>query len=519
MRWSIRALLAALPLLLGVGEGTALPHNVLLSRLRTEPVVAIDPTNPSVVVAGANTNYIAQRNGTFPVPYFTSHDGGTSFSAGTLPMPQPYTTGADASIAIAGDGTVFYSYLAESPTYCSNGPGAVLLAHSIDHGVSFRGPVVVDSNPADDRPTLVVESAPSQASHLFVTWTRSYQGHSEIWLARSVDAGAAFSPAIMVYSSSLDNFGAEPVIGPHEHVYVFWLSHPDIATTAIGPAQVLVSASSDDGAHFGPVHGAGRSFVALPELGQQGALRDLTTLAAAAAPSGALYVAHAAERDRHPDGSVDADIWLARSLDEGTTWSESERVNDVRSGDRFMPALTVLGDGTIGVAFYDRRAGPGELDVDAVRVSFVGGFEATRNVRVNDAPSPVADITYFRGDQTRGDSCFPSGRFFGDYIGSASDGTMLGVAWAGARPQQKNETDLWYARVALPAVSLHLQRAPSRQTPPAYGSLLSWLGGIGGHMPVGEPSGMQVLLLSMLFLLPTLTVATALRSLRESSGR
>jgi hypothetical protein len=517
MQRLILGVLTALPLLLGAGNTPPQAPKVLLSRLRTEPVVAIDPVNPSVVVAGANTDYIAQPNGTFPVPYFTSHDRGRSFHAGTLPMPAPYTTWADASVAIARDGTVFYSYLAESPSYCSDGPGAILLAHSIDHGASFRGPVVVDSNPADDRPTLTVESITGKPSHLFLAWTRSYQDRNEIWFARSLDGGATFGPPNMVYSSPSANFGAQPVVGPAGHVYVFWLGHPNVAPAAVGPAQVLLAASQDDGARFSPVRGAGKSFTTLPQLGQPGSLRDLTTMSAAADSSGALYVAYATVRDRHANGSVDADIWLTRSLDHGTTWSAPERVNDVQRGDRFMPALSVLGDGTVGVAFYDRRSDPGELDVYAARVSFGRGVKATPNVRVNSAPSPVADISFFH----KGNSCFPNGRFFGDYIGTAADGTMLGVVWADTELQRKNETDLWFARVALPfpvhrtRLSHHTSRVGGGITLAARTqSLLRWFAGIARHVPVRDLSRVQLVLLGVFLLLPVLAVVTALSSLR-----
>jgi hypothetical protein len=525
MRHRIFVLLAALPLLLGAGGTVARQHNVLVSHYRTEPVVAVDPADPSVVVAGANTDYVRQSNGTFPVPYFASHDGGGTFSVGTLPMPTPYTTGADPSLAIAQDGTVFYSFLAESPTYCSNGPGAIVVVHSIDRGVSFRGPVIIDSNPADDRPTLAVENVPGKPSHLFISWTRSYQDRNEIWFARSVDGGATFSPAAMLYSSASINFGAEPVVGPHGRLAVSWLSSTNVAATAVASAQVLLAASTDDGMHFGPVRGAGHGFTTLPQLTQPGSLRDLTTVSAAADPSGALYVAYAAVRDRHADGSVDADIWLTRSLDNGIAWSVPARVSDVLSGDRFMPAMSVLGDGALGVAFYDRRNGPKELDVYAVHVSFTHGFKATPNVQVNNSPSPISNISDFRA----GNSCLPNGRFFGDYIGTAADGTALGVVWTDTQPQQKKETDLWFARVALPSLAPPVVRLRQQPALP-HQSLLSrsWNKLTSGprsafswfarHTPMGDLSGFHLFLFCIILLVPVLTVLTAVLSIREAAS-
>jgi hypothetical protein len=514
MRRCLLACLASLPFLLAAGEsaladGPPRPHNVLVSHLRTEPVVAIDPTDPSIIVAGANTDYIRQPDGTFPVPFFTSHDGGGSFNVGTLPMPSPYVTGADTSVAIARDGTVFYSYLAESPTYCSGGPGAILLAHSIDLGVSFKGPVIVDSNPVDDRPTMTIESVPNQPSHVFVSWTRDFLVRTEIWFARSVDGGATFSPATMLYSSNSVNFGAQPVFGPDGRLYVFWLNSANAAPADPAPGRVLLAISSDDGAHFDSARTAGRRFSTLPQLGQPGGLRDLSTFAAAASSSGSLYLSYAAVRVRHRDGSAGADILVTRSRDFGMSWSKPKRVNDFLNGDRFMPAMSVLGDGSLGIAYYDRRAGSGELDLYAARVSFGRGFRASPNVRVNNAPSPTRNVRYIPD----GNSCLPSGRFFGDYIGTAPSGTALDVVWTDSQPQQKDETDMWFARVVLPAAGYHVATSS-----PSSSGFIAWLASIGDHLPTRGMSGTQLVMLCMFLLLPGLSVATCLMSLRRSGS-
>jgi hypothetical protein len=448
MRVWFLLVLATLPLMLGASGAQPSVHEVLLARGRTEPAVAIDRVDPLFVVAGANTDYGAPVGQTFPVPFFASHDGGRSFNSGLMPLVPPYTTAADSSVAIDPSGTAFYAYLAESPTYCSQGPAAILLSHSRDRGISFLPPTVVDSQPNDDRPTLAAESFPGHFSHLFVAWDRSYPDHSEVWIARSVDGGATFNSATKLYSSAQNNFAASPLIGPHGRVYVVWLRYSNAPVKAPAQAQVLVTASADDGVHFGPVRGAGPGFATLPQLAEPGGLRDLTVPAAVVSPAGAVYVAYAAVSARHQDGSVDADILLRRSRDQGNTWSAPERINDVGRADRFMPALSVLADGSLGIAFYDRRASAGELDVYAARASYAHGFEVTANVKVNSAPSPVSDIAYFK----QGRTCFPSGRFFGDYIGTAADRGALAVVWADTQLHQPNETDVWFARVTLPSV-------------------------------------------------------------------
>lgn len=447
MRLVVTALvmLVFLPLPARAGRAAASPTDVLLARNRTEPVVAVDPQHPNIVVAGSNTNYSAPIGGAFPTAYFASTDGGRSFIRGNVPLSRPYTTGADPSIAIAGDGTVFFSYLAETPSVCTEGGGAaVTVTHSIDHGRSFRAPVVVDANAVDDKPNLAVESLPGRPSHLFAVWTRWHSHSSAIWLSRSLNGGATFSRPTMLHSSRLDNYGAVPVVGPGGHIYVFWSLFPDTGSGRVVRTRVVMRASADDGSSFLPMRTVS-TFPAVPRITQPGSLRNLTMPAATADRHGHVFVAWSQATNRTGSG-VDADIKIVRSTDQGRTWSHSTRVNDVRAGDRFMPAVAPFSDGSVGIAFYDRRRTLAGLDVYGALISYRGGAHVARNVRLNQRSSPISDIFYIRP----GSTCFSPGRFFGDYIGvAASPHHTLSAVWADTQLHIYNETDLWFARLCL----------------------------------------------------------------------
>jgi hypothetical protein len=112
-----------------------------------------------------------------------------------------------------------------------------------------------------------------------------------------------------------------------------------------------------------------------------------------------------------------------------------------------MPSISALPNGSVGIAFYDRRGGPVNLDVYAVHVSFAGGFHRGANVRVNRGSSPISDLHYI----APGSTCLASGRFFGDYIGTAAaPDNSLCVAWTDTQFHVYQETDLWLARVYFP---------------------------------------------------------------------
>jgi hypothetical protein len=222
---------------------------------------------------------------------------------------------------------------------------------------------------------------------------------------------------------------------------------PEGSLDATSRTEIFMADSRDDGAHFTAARRVVGPFWAIPRTAEPGSLRDLTEPAAAVAGNGAIFLAWASASRDHGHGVVDANINLIRSRDGGAHWSAPRRVNDVTRGDRFMPAISALSDGSIGLAFYDRRDGSWNLGVYAVHVSFLHGFHASRNVRVSSGTSPISDIYYY----PPGSNCFAPGRFFGDYIGTSAAGTStMCVVWADTQLHVSSETDVWFAKVSLP---------------------------------------------------------------------
>jgi hypothetical protein len=294
---------------------------------------------------------------------------------------------------------------------------------------------------------MAVESVPGAHAHLFVVWTRWHNSGSDIWFARSLDGGQTFSRPIMLYTSRLDNFGPTPVVGPNHRVYIFWSEFPETALSSAPPTRILMRVSSDDGSAFGATRTPVRTFTSIPRMTEPGSLRNLTMPAAGVAKDGTVYLAWAPATHNFGKGEVNADIDLSRSTNGGQTWSRAIHVNTVRRGDRFMPALSVLSNNSVGLAFYDRRQGPWQLNVYAARVTFRNGAHVDTNLRITTSSSPVGDIYYI----APGSTCFSPGRFFGDYIGTAACGaSQLCVSWTDTQLRVYQETDIWFARLALP---------------------------------------------------------------------
>jgi hypothetical protein len=322
-----------------------------------------------------------------------------------------------------------------------------MLSNSSDGGRTFRTPTIVDVNRADDKPFLGIENTTAGHTHVFISWTRFHDNMSDIWHARSLNNGRTFGPATMLYSSKTDNFGSLPVVGAGGREYVFWSSFPDKPLSSTSPARILMRASTDEGQHFTPTRSVVGTFWTIPQMMEPGSLRSLTAPSVTTDAKGSLYLIWAAATHDHGHGVVDVDILLSRSTDGGAHWSKGVHVNSTRHGDRFMPSISALPNGSLGIAFYDRRTGPNNLDVYAVHVTYAPGFHRSANVRVNRGSSPVSDLHYI----APGSTCLASGRFFGDYIGTAAaPDNSLCVSWTDTQFHVYQETDLWLARVYFP---------------------------------------------------------------------
>jgi hypothetical protein len=293
---------------------------------------------------------------------------------------------------------------------------------------------------------MAVETFLGRPTHLFLAWTRWRSSGGDILMSRSMDGGATFSRPTRLASGNRDNVGAEPVVGRGGRVYVIWATFSEVPNSRAALTTLSIRRSDDDGAHFGRPHVIS-TFLSVPRMSQPDSLRNITFPSVVAGPGQTIHVAWAQTSKILGTGRVSADIMIDRSIDGGETWQGPKRVNDTGTGDRFMPALTRLGGGTLGIAFYDRRAGSTWLRVYAASIADGGGFRVSRNVRIDRGISPVSDITYL----PPGSTCFTPGRFFGDYIGTArGPAGSMDVVWADTALQVTGETDIWFNTVGLP---------------------------------------------------------------------
>jgi hypothetical protein len=203
--------------------------------------------------------------------------------------------------------------------------------------------------------------------------------------------------------SSKTVMGAVPAVGPKGEVYVFWG----------GPQGIVFTQSADGGWTFGknrviadivggwdlPIKGLGRCD-GLPSAGVD---------VSAGKDRGSIYVNWADRRHGDPD------VFLIASRDGGQTWSKPLRVNDDAKGngkEQFFAWMAVdPADGSVNVAFYDRRDQPGTRTGLTLARSVDGGRTFV-NHKINQEPF----------------ECQPKA-FFGDYLGVDAFGGRVAVLY------------------------------------------------------------------------------------------
>jgi hypothetical protein len=124
--------------------------------------------------------------------------------------------------------------------------------------------------------------------------------------------------------------------------------------------------------------------------------------------AGAVYITWAAPLDDR------LQILMARSRDNGRTWSEPTRVNrGGYSSNHSSPAVAVGSDGVVAISWNDRRDDP-EDDCcrPYVAMSFDGGRTFGVEQQVTTRPTcPGAGSRWMNGGETRGLAALPDGSF------------------------------------------------------------------------------------------------------------
>src|SRR3989454_6695438 len=222
---------------------------------QVEPHIALDPNDPSIVVAVVQQGRFDTNGASVDPGFATSQDGGRSWTAGNLPgltvaVGGAFERASDPAVAIGPDGSVYAETLLVDVSDCHS---AVSVQRSDDHGLAFGAPVLVQDDSActlfNDKNWIAVDTFPGSPhfGRVYAAWDRidSAASAAPTLLRFSDDRGATWSGLVTVSDPTAGTVGALPVVQPNGDVTVVYNLYAP-------PTGQVSQTSHDGGRHFDP---------------------------------------------------------------------------------------------------------------------------------------------------------------------------------------------------------------------------------------------------------------------------
>jgi hypothetical protein len=410
------------------------PPNIDASNLggpQSETSIAIDPSNPSQIVGGANDIFCLPMRG------FFSTQGGKSGSwhAVNLPLPAPLSAngelfGSDPGVAWDTLGNVYYSYIVVffNRFFDSITGTEMAVARSSDGGKTWT-PTYFNRNVGtgkfNDKPMITVDTNPSSPhfNTVYVAWDNASfnQGKSSnndvILVSSSTDHGVTFSAPVQASSSQSGQaavIGADPFVAADGILFVAW-------TDASSPA-IRVSSSTDGGATFGSPVEIAPTRAVFQTLPPAQALRGALIYPACGAGLTATgnNILYCSWTDVNAAGFTR--LFESQSND-GVAWTSPRQIDDGAGNDQFNQWLAV--DPTtqnVVLSWNDSRSDATRVSTDIFFAESTDrGASFSANARVTTASTNETVTGADLGNQ------------YGDYEGIAAFNGIARPIWTDRR--------------------------------------------------------------------------------------
>ncbi len=401
---------------------------------QSEVSVALDPSDPNVLVAGSNST---SEEG---IRAYTSLDGGSSWSSSRAPAQPPATRYAsDPAVAVDRAGREYYAFLARVARGGAHTAYRLFVAtRPGPHGAwdTHRRPVAaLLGATVDDKPAIAVDNRPSspREGRVYLVWSHIYKsGEAPIVISHSTDGGLRWSRPHRVSGLADGGIGASVTVAPDGGLYVVWL----------GPNGTLFdiygAVGAPGGEQFGPVRPVtsidaapseecgGFNRIALPA--QPGCTNPV--------PSAFLDEdsrprrVHIVYADEGSDGALDVfSLALGGRLQALGGGRSKPRLVSPPSrlpSDQFLP-VSALDDatGAAWVCYYDTRRDPARRQaVFSCSVSTNGGTSWS-------LPVPAASVSSDETQTTARHAALL--REYGDYTGLVATGGLAHPMWTDSR--------------------------------------------------------------------------------------
>jgi hypothetical protein len=333
----------------------------------------------------------------FSCALHVSQDGGATWTQTAIPAPKGGQFKCFApDVAFSSDGTLYLSFVTLAGR--GNVPHDVWLSTSKDGGRTLSAPTHVEG-PLAFQVRLAAD--PVRPGRLYMTWLQArdvgvlkFTGPGNpIQITRSDDGGRSWQAPVQVSSPARGRaLAPAPVVSRDGTVYVLYLD--------VG--QDRLDYEGGHGGRGGPPY-PGPSSLVLARSRDQGATWSESVAGTGLVPIKRFLVflpefpSVAVARDGrvyaayHSAGLGDPDVLLWSLAPGAATWSGPVRVNDTPRRDgtaQYLPKLAVAPDGRLDVLYYDRRADRRNLlNEVSLQSSFDDGKTFTPAIRLSSRPS------------------------------------------------------------------------------------------------------------------------------------
>jgi len=439
-----------LPKVMGTGStvGTNLPivGETSPDRQQVEPTIAVDPRNPSIIIAGAQDLRLKAAGGHRWHGYYRSTDGGQTWSSELLPgfpgdtsaegiaSPLHHSNAtSDPVIAFDNHGSLYYAGLVFNVTSTGIGNTVLFVAKYLDDGATYAGTTLITGPLFADKEWIAVDNTGGPFDgrvYLAFDANLTSTSYFATMLTRSSDGGRTWSSP---FYTPADQTGELPgvTVGSNGDVYVS--SDAFDALTGAPLGYIQVSKITNGGTYL--AQNVRAVDPASLEFSIPGGSFRAATIPQIAADKNGVYLVW----DDLRAGNVS--VFITRSTDAGSSWTSPLRVNDTPDGQHFFPTITTTGE-VVGVAWYDSRLNVGSsitsLDVFYSQ-SQDSGLTFSQNVR-------VTSVSFNPEVVERTDAPNFSEPFIGDYFEISASATVAHVIWIDNR-SACDSTDLVFGCV------------------------------------------------------------------------
>jgi hypothetical protein len=424
----------------------------------SEPSIAVNPTNPlQIVIVAFSENW-----GTgVSAPIWWSTNGGLTWTKlFIIPEPSAGLAGPnDQKVAFDRAGNLHIAEL---------GVGGGAQDFIFRQTGSITSALVAGATYGDDQPHLDIDRTTGACGNqLYSPWLNTGVSQWRSTVSNSANRGVTMADVGVGNNAAFPNRTSRIALAPNGRAFLIYKTREGGAGVNFENVHFRVARSDDCGVTWAglgaggvSVHGASAVVTFFtnqfgnPAKGKVARARSSDAWIAVDPSDGDIYAAYV-----NRDGTGFGQIFLARSTDNGATWTNT-RVSDGTHHSAY-PEVAVAANGTVGVLYVDYDdAGPATLFRHRFARSFNNGATWTDQILQTMDPTPLANAR--------------NGFLWGDYEGLTAVGnTFYGVFTGASTGRTTPQLDpIFFAESALPA------------SPPAFHRALSLHAGIA--LPFGS---------------------------------